>query len=238
MKALLKKTVDFTIVPFLYYIRGRVPARPPTTTIFAEIERLVCIECANYAQSNMQNAVAFYDRTALWDHALGKISIDGMFAEFGVFRGESINYIASSRQNEIIYGFDSFEGLKEDWAGDFSIKGTFDLSGKPPRVASNVRLIKGWFDETIPAFLAGHPDPFAFIHVDCDTYEATETLLRLIDKRIQKGTVIIFDEYFGYRGWKIGEFKAWQDLVSSTGIAYEYLGLAKTQVSIRVLSRS
>lgn len=238
MKALLKKLTNSVVVPFVYYLNTRVAARPPTATVLSELERRVSLECADYVQANMQKAVSFGTRAPLWDHALNKVDLEGLFAEFGVFRGVSINQIAGKRPKDVIYGFDSFEGLKEDWSGAYCVKGTFDLGGALPVVAANVKLIKGWFDKTIPDFLAEHPGPFAFVHVDCDTYEATETVFRLIGDRIRAGTVIVFDEYFGYRGWKIGEFKAWQEFVASLGIVYEYLGFGNSEVSIRVLSRS
>jgi len=240
MKALLKKMVDRTALPLTRYILARIP---PRDTILSEIAKRVAIECADYVQSNMQRSIAFDTKSALWDHALAKIDVDGLFAEFGVFRGASINEIANKRPNDTIYGFDSFEGLREDWAGHDCAKGAFDVGGELPVVAANVRLIKGWFDQTVPEFLAQHSAPFAFIHCDCDTYEAAATLLRLIGTRIQSGTVIVFDEYLGYRGWRFGEFKAWQECVSSSSIVYEYLGFtdlgfAGCPVSIRVLGRS
>jgi hypothetical protein len=237
MKSFLKKAIDSTVLPLIRHIASEIPPHPPSSTILGEIQRRVSIECADYVESKMPKAVTFPTKIALRDHALAKVEIDGIFAEFGVFRGASINQIANHRPNDIIYGFDSFEGLMEDWAGHDCIKGTFDLGGELPMVASNVRLIKGWFHKTIPDFLAQNLAPFAFIHCDCDTYEAAKIILGLAGKRVQKGTVIVFDEYFGYRGWKNGEFKAWQELVSSSTIVYEYLGFTQNQVSIRVTDK-
>jgi hypothetical protein len=94
--------------------------------------------------------------------------------------------------------------------------------------------VKGWFDKTLPALLGEHAQSFALIHFDCDTYESTRTVLDLIGERVQVGTIVIFDEYFGYRGWRIGEFKAWQEFVQAHGVAYDYLGFALQSVSLRV----
>jgi hypothetical protein len=237
MRNFLKKIIDSTVLPFCRYIYDRIPVHSPSSTVLSELQRRTSIECADYAQSKMQRAVAFPTKAALRDHALTKVNVDGIFAEFGVFAGASINHIAKKRQNDIIYGFDSFEGLQEDWAGHDCVKGTFDLGGKLPKVVSNVHLIKGWFDKTIPVFLTQHSAPFAFIHCDCDTYEAAKTVFGLIGDRVQEGTVIVFDEYFGYRGWKIGVFKAWQELVSSSNIGYEYLGFRTQEVSIRITNK-
>ena len=41
---------------------------------------------------------------------------DNLYIEFGVFSGTSINYFSKNLKKKI-YGFDSFEGLKEDWVG-------------------------------------------------------------------------------------------------------------------------
>jgi len=97
-----------------------------------------------------------------------------------------------------------------------------------------VELIKGWFDQTVPEFLAKHPENLSFVHIDSDTYEAATSLLKVIGRKVQKGTVIVFDEYFGYRGWRFGEWKAWKEFVELTGLQYEYLGFAKEQVAVKV----
>jgi hypothetical protein len=95
-------------------------------------------------------------------------------------------------------------------------------------------LIKGWFDETLPPFLREHPEPFSFVHIDCDTYEATSIVLSAAEGRFRKGTVVVFDEYFGYRGWRMGEFKAWQQFVAARGLSYEYLAFHFQAVSLVV----
>lgn len=170
-------------------------------------------------------------RTGLLDYALNKISVKGTCAEFGVNEGESINYLAKRLPE--IYGFDSFEGLKEDWKGVFA-QGHFDRKGKLPRVAKNVHLVKGWFDETLPGFLKQHHGPFSFVHIDSDTYEAADTILTLLGPQFAVGTVILFDEFFGYRRWELGEFKAWNDYVERTGTEYEYLAFTSQRVAIQI----
>jgi hypothetical protein len=52
------------------------------------------------------------------------------------------------------------------------------------------------------------------------------------------GTVIIFDEYFGYRGWRMGEFKAWKEFVDQHGVEYEYLAFSVESVSLVIKSRT
>nr|WP_243449196.1 hypothetical protein [Clostridium butyricum] len=47
-------------------------------------------------------------------NALSKVTIDGIYFEFGFFSGRTINHIKDKALDKIIYGFDSFEGVRED----------------------------------------------------------------------------------------------------------------------------
>lgn len=195
-------------------------------------------DSADYANERMQSALYFRRRDRLLDFALDQITIDGgLIAEFGVGRGDSINYLARGlrRRAEVVYGFDSFEGLKEDWKGGPKARGAFSTGGSLPRVEPNVQLIKGWFDGTLPAFLKTTAKPVSFVHIDADTYEATREICALLGPRFVSGTIIVFDEYFGYRGWRLGEWKAWQEYVSMKNVLYEYLAFSVAQVAVRIL---
>jgi hypothetical protein len=229
----VRKSLDRTLIPLFSYIRYRTYAAVPDYTVQQELAVRSAAECADYVQTSMPKALQFDRREDLWDHAWRKKNATGLIAEFGVWNGYSINQFAKKTE-QVVYGFDSFTGLKEDWSGAKFAKGKFDLGGKLPKVQTNVELVKGWFDNTLPGFLANHGDDFAFLHIDCDTYEATKTVLDLAGPRIRAGCILVFDEYFGYRGWKCGEYKAWQEFVSRREIGYEYLAFSTSQVSIQV----
>lgn len=231
-RKVVRYALDRAVIPLAGYIRYRTYAAVPTYTVQQELARRTAAECADYVQSEMPKALQFSKREDLWDYVWDQMRF-GLVAEFGVWNGYSINRIAQ-KTDQLVYGFDSFAGLREDWSGGEFAKGKFDLAGRLPEVAENVRLIKGWFDETLPQFLAEHSEPFAFIHIDCDTYEAASTILDLVATRILEGTVVVFDEYFGYRGWRLGEFKAWQEFVLRHQVRYEYLAYSSTQASVRV----
>ena len=40
---------------------------------------------------------------------------DGLFLEFGVYKGQSINILSKLKPNKIFHGFDTFTGLPEEW---------------------------------------------------------------------------------------------------------------------------
>ncbi|MBQ4403651.1 MAG: class I SAM-dependent methyltransferase [Selenomonadaceae bacterium] len=154
--------------------------------------------------------------------------------EFGVYTGNSINFTSSTVPDKIIYGFDSFEGLPEDWRYD-SRKGAFNVNGKMPQLNSNVRLIKGWFNETLPDFVKAHPEPCAFIHVDCNLYSSTKTIFDNLKNQIVSGTVIAFDDYLNYPGWQEGEHKAFMELVAKKGFEFDYIARTNfQQVAVKI----
>ncbi len=92
------------------------------------------------------------------------------------------------------------------------------------------------FADTLPGFLDAHPGPVAFLHVDCDLYSSTVTVLEHVASRFVEGTVVLFDEYFNYLGWEQHEHRAWAEYVARTGTHFEYLGytIDNEQVIVRV----
>lgn len=191
------------------------------------------VSSSQYLHSRMVGAKRFNSALELIDYAVSCAEVDGLALEFGVFSGRSINRIAQGRAGPV-YGFDSFEGLPEGWREGYD-KGTF---ARPdiPQVAPNVELVVGWFDRTLPQFLDAHPGPVSIVHIDCDLYSSTQTVLAQLRDRLVPGTIILFDEYFNYPGWEMHEFKAFKEFVESTGLQYEYIGLHPNhqQVAVRV----
>ena len=101
------------------------------------------------------------------------------------------NYL--SKKNLKIYGFDSFEGLEEEWITDeYSPVGTFSLNKKSPKVAKNVNLIKGKIQNTLEDFLDKTKEKITFIHIDVDTYTPTKFILDKIKPYLQKGSIILY----------------------------------------------
>lgn len=138
---------------------------------------------------------------------------DGLALEFGVGGGYTINILQEYRP---VYGFDSFLGLPEDWTNGHP-EGTFSSGGRSPKVGPNVRLVVGWFKDTLPQFLEDNPDPISFLHIDSDLYSSADTVLRLVEGRLCKGAVINFNEFWDYPGCEGHEALAFQELLDRTG---------------------
>ena len=160
-----------------------------------------------------------------------------LWLEFGVWKGDDIAHIASwlrekhrrsgggGRRGDgdgdgddddgapVVHGFDSFEGLPAEWRDRFPA-GAFDLRGAPPTLdGANIELHKGWFEDTVRAFLddddarrrrrrrrrrdekikgrtANDDDDTttaaaaaAFVHADADLHASTATFLTALCER-------------------------------------------------------
>ncbi len=182
-------------------------------------------EAVAYVIEHMQAAMMRRDRFDLLRFALARAPQDGLVLEFGVEKGASVTCLAQATRRTV-HGFDSFAGLPEDWAGTAEAAGAFDRKGRLPKVPGNVRLHVGWFDATLPRFLAETTEPVALLHVDCDIYSSTRVVFDLLGPRIVPGSVIVFDEYFNYPGWRQHEYKAFQEFIAASGRRYRYLAYA------------
>ncbi len=184
----------------------------------------------------MKRIQSVRDAHSVHDVSIARAKIErGLVLEFGVFSGNSINYIAS-KKNWIVDGFDSFEGLPENWRDGYD-RGFFSVNALP-NVPANVRLHRGWFQDSIPRFLESLGDkgtPISYLHIDCDLYSSTKTIFEFLGNRIVSGTVIVFDEYFNYDGWEDGEFLAFKEFVKLNSIKYEYLTYNSTHEQVAVI---
>jgi len=200
----------------------------------AAAERAAAASSAEFAQAAMPTVPTFPDLQATLEYGLKLAPPDGLALEFGVWSGTTLKVIAEARGGAGVHGFDSFEGLPEGWrtgfpAGAFSTGETPDVPG--------AELVIGWFSDTLPKFLAEHDgEPVAFVHVDCDLYSSTVTVLEHVGPRLLPGSVLVFDEYFNYPGWQQHEHRAWYEYVQRTGLQFSYEGYTvdHEQVVVRV----
>ena len=235
IKTVLIKPLILLISSILYGVRRRLSIHQGLG-VCETLYKNSIKESSKYFKPYLKDILLFNQREQLWEYTLNNIKKKGVILEFGTWKGESINYMSKLKPSYTFYGFDSFEGLQEDWKGNTLPKGYFNLNGNLPIVNENVTLIKGWFSESIPKFLKNNGDEISVIHIDCDTYESSKEVLNLIGGKITSGTIIIFDEYFGYPGWKNGEFLSFKEFINSNNIKYKYLGITNIcQCSIMIL---
>jgi SAM-dependent methyltransferase len=147
------------------------------------------------------------------------VSLPGAVAEFGVYKGRSLRVLAQELPDYEVRGFDSFRGLPESWvrsdrstygAGHFSDTNLLAARDLP----ANVRLVPGFFQDSLPVWRPALEAPMALLHIDCDLYSSTRQVLALLDGHIAPGTVLVFDELCDwaeagvYPKWEEGEWRA------------------------------
>lgn len=182
-------------------------------------------ESVDYVRDHMADAMMFESRRAMLESCLTRAPAEGLVLEFGVEKGASLKQIAAATSRPV-HGFDSFQGLPEDWTGTFERRGKFSTQGRIPAVPSHVTLHTGLFEETLPQFKSEHAGPVAFAHMDCDLYSSTRSVLWALADRFRPGSILVFDEYFNYPNWQQHEFRAFQEFVAAFGVEYDYLGFA------------
>jgi hypothetical protein len=190
------------------------------------------VGAADALAGGLGSAATFGSAAELLEDGLARRTSQGLTLEFGVYQGRTINFIAERSPEQTVFGFDTFTGLPEDWRPGFE-KGTFATA--IPEVRPNVHLVVGLFEHTLPAFLATHAGPMSFIHVDCDLYSSTRTVLRHCRDRIGPGTMIVFDEYTNYPGWQDHEHRAFREFIAETGRSFEYVSWVPSNEQVGVL---
>ena len=167
----------------------------------------------------------FSRRELLYGHIqktiLGDAPID--YLEFGVAGGDSLRCWLELNRDPAsrFWGFDSFEGLPEDWSRTRP-KGTFARGGQPPELHDpRARFEIGLFQDTLPRFLQTfRPQRQLVIHNDSDLYSATLYMLTQLDFCATDGTVIMFDEF-----WDAAhEFRAFMDYAAAYRRTFRVIG--------------
>ncbi len=147
-----------------------------------------------------------------------------LYLEFGVAEGHSFKWWVSHNQHPEtrFHGFDTFEGLPEDWgvfkAGDMSTGSKFpDISD------ARVTFHKGLFQKTLPGFVkATSWHQRKVIHMDADLYSSTLYVLTSLAPYLNRGDLILFDEFTVPRH----EFLAFRNFADSYYLEFELIAAA------------
>jgi hypothetical protein len=146
------------------------------------------------------NPQAVYeDRYKLYQYIIEHKIIDQPvnYFEFGVEDGTTIKWWAKELKHEYtrFYGFDTFEGLPEDW-GIYK-KGSFSTQGEIPVMNdTRVEFKKGMFQQTLQPFLSSFDNSRKnIIMLDADLYSSTLFALTSFAAYLKKNDILIFDEF-------------------------------------------
>ena len=209
--------------------------------VLDHLDRLSRESSANFIIQHLDKAELHLDRDSLYKKVIVELGNlpTGLFLEFGVWQGGTINIWADNLGpnciNNKVYGFDSFEGLRNTWSYPGIGKGSFNLNGVVPENLENpkIEIIQGWVEETLPEFLSLNSDSISFVHFDLDVYEPTKFALENMKSKLNHMALILFDEMIGFPGWEHGEFKALNEVFNQE--EYEWVGFSNRQALIRIV---
>ncbi|MDQ4018254.1 MAG: TylF/MycF family methyltransferase [Actinomycetota bacterium] len=166
-------------------------------------------------------------RTDVWDAVLERIADRKvLYLEFGVHRGRSMRYWSERLRHPDarLEGFDSFEGLPEDFDERRYPKGRFSTGGVPPALDDpRVRFHQGWFEDTLPAYELPEHDVL-FVNLDADLYSSTIYVLRQLRGAIGPGVYLYFDDLSRPEH----EPKAFDEFTAETGLAFRAVAADRT----------
>lgn len=185
---------------------------------------------------------------------VARAGIDGDFVECGVWKGGNLvlcGLMAKKlKLDKHIWGYDTFEGMSEPTAEDRRVggggtvfdqwrqrqkNGVTDWCYSPfEEVEQNFRnevgtgnltLVKGKVEDTLEV-TANVPEKISILRLDTDWYESTKKELEVLYPRLQKGGVLIIDDYGHWAGAKkavdeyFAEAPIWLQRIDYTGRLY------------------
>jgi O-methyltransferase len=151
-------------------------------------------------------------------------NIQGSFVECGIWKGGNLilfNILnEKEKKSKKIYGYDTFEGMptpgKFDLKYGISVedkynkkkleggwaKSTLDevnknISKECPN--NNIKLIKGKVEDTL-LNEKNLPKKISILRLDTDFYESTKIELEVLFPRLEKGGILIIDDYGTFNG--------------------------------------
>lgn len=175
-------------------------------------------------------------RYEIYEHIFKKENLSDCinYLEFGVAYGNTIRWWVNNNKNTNtrFFGFDTFEGLPEDW--HLYKKGEMSPDNIPQIDDSRITFYKGLFQDTLIDFLKNFDDDKRkIINMDADLYTSTLYVLTTIAPLLKSNDIIIFDEF----GVPLHEFKAFTEFVNSFYIKYEVIAAVNNyfQIAIKIL---
>ena len=163
-------------------------------------------------------------RYKLYDHIFKLKNLDNAitYLEFGVSGGFSFDWWVkkNTHAGSSFSGFDTFEGLPEDWGG---FKQGAMTANVPTTDDQRVKFYKGLFQDTVPGFVKElDTERRKVILMDADLFSSTLYVLTMLAPYLKKGDIILFDQF----NVPMHEFLAFQIFTSSFYLKFDLIGAA------------
>jgi hypothetical protein len=201
----------------------RIGAHCSARTIHRLNAAINFLEAGRWFKENaVEDRKRFAGRSDLFRYIGGQLADQRvLYLEFGVHEGGTISFwsrLLKNRESHL-HGFDSFEGLPEDWVYGVP-KASFSTAGRIPVIDDpRVKFFKGWFEDTLPMYQLPEHDVLV-INCDADLYSSTKTILTNLKPHIRAGTYLYFDEFCD----RAHELKAFNEFRIENEIRFRVVG--------------
>ena len=235
MKRLIRKAFNLFHYDIVKYKRGN---NQPFPGDFDEMHRKIIEKAKPFTMTGNERLFALIQAVKY----ISSNKIMGDIVECGVWKGGSMLTVAETliqlkEVNRELYLYDTFEGMSEPTDNDETyynkkaksllvsntdkeknlvwayspldeVKSTMKLSNYDSNL---IRYVKGKVEDTIPATV---PKKIALLRLDTDWYESTKHELEYLFPILEKGGVLIIDDYGHWKGAR----KAVDEYISSNNI--------------------
>jgi len=164
---------------------------------------LISFVIRNLNGDNFHNLNKFIQIYKIWNN-IKLDSIKGDYIEFGIFKGKSLYHSVktakkiNAEKNITFWGLDSFEGFpvenhefykaKNFKASKSKVKNSFNKY-------KNVKIIDGYFEDTLSSDELQNIENISFAFIDCDIYESAQVAFKFIKSKMTKGGFIMIDDF-------------------------------------------
>tara|TARA_E500000331_G_C17227572_1_gene701038 strand:+ start:1074 stop:1715 length:642 start_codon:yes stop_codon:yes gene_type:complete len=164
---------------------------------------LISFVIRNLNGDNFHNLNKFIQIYKIWNN-IKLDSIQGDYIEFGIFKGKSLYHSVktakkiNAEKNITFWGLDSFEGFPVENHEFYKAK-NFKVSKSKVKKSfnkyKNVKIIDGYFEDTLTSDELQNIKNISFAFIDCDIYESSQVAFKFIKSKMTKGGFIMIDDF-------------------------------------------
>ena len=164
---------------------------------------LISFVIRNLNGDNFHNLNKFIQIYKIWNN-IKLDSIQGDYIEFGIFKGKSLYHSVktakkiNAEKNITFWGLDSFEGFpveNHEFYKAKNFKASKSKVKKSFNKYKNVKIIDGYFEDTLSSDELQNIENISFAFIDCDIYEYAQVAFKFIKSKMTKGGFIMIDDF-------------------------------------------
>ena len=207
--------------------------RDPGGALRLELQRRATAAAADFVTARMPDALYCASKLDHLTFAF-KQAPPGLALEFGVFKGTTINHLRELGARAALSRLRQLYGVAGGLGGLPLLRRQLRSRRQEAQGCRQRDADRGLVRQDAAGVLGprGRPDRLParrLRHLFLDQDGA-----RSLRPRLAPGAVVVFDEFFNYKGYELHEYKAFFEFVERFDVAYRFIGYAGQQVSLVV----